>query len=582
MKISLRGPLAVALTALLLAGCSFQPGIIERQPDADPERLLEQAEQQTPEQAALSRLEAADILARRGDRTQALEVAKQVDDSRLEREARVRWALLLSELGEAEGDPWAVIQAGQLLDEIQLPREASLTLRERLGRALGEVDEPLAAARALIEVQAATEREDLNDPIWAQLSRLDRRELDTLRGGDDLTAGWVALTELVRSTGSDIQRLFAHLDDWRERYRGHPAARRLPAEITALGELRGQRVDHIAVLLPESGPLTSIAEATRQGIRTHHLSGVDSGAQLSFIDSSSGDMPALYREAEALGAQVVIGPLDKDIVSRLEQRDRVPMPTLALNYGRGERNRAKGLFQYGLSAEDEARQAAQRAYGDGHRLASLLVPDNDWGRRVGEAFWNAWRELGGEVANAVRYNPGAPATESAKRAATNPKPDMLFLLALPDYARQVPPNLDYAYSGDLPIYATSHLYEGRLQPRLDADLNDVMFVDIPWQIPDAAVGGVEALPFLASYRELRDESNSTMFRLMAMGVDAYELALRMPQLQAIGGTELFGATGTLSAEDDGRIQRRLPWARFVDGVPQPVLAPNVFGDDRTP
>lgn len=583
MKISLRGPLAVALTALLLAGCAFQPGITERRPDVDPGRLLAQAEQQAPEQAALSRLEAADILARRGDRTQALEVAKQIDDSRLEREARVRWALLLSELGEAEGDPWAVIQAGQLLDEIQLPREASLTLRERQGRALGEVDEPLAAAKALLGVQAATDREDLNDAIWAQLSRLDHRELDALSdAGDDLTEGWIALAERVRSSGSDIQGLFARLDDWRERYRGHPAARRLPADVTALRELRGQRVDHIAVLLPESGPLSSIAEATRQGIRTHHLAGVESGAQLSFLDSSSGDMEALYQEAAARGAQVVIGPLDKDVVSRLEQRDRVPMPTLALNYGRGERNDAKGLFQYGLSAEDEARQAAQRAYGDGHRLASLMVPGNDWGRRVGNAFKQTWRELGGEIANDVHYNPGMPATASAKRAASNPKPDMLFLLALPEYARQVPPNLDYAYRGDLPIYATSHLFEGRLQPRLDADLNDVMFADIPWQIPDAAVGGVEALPYLDSYRELRDESNSTMFRLMAMGVDAYELALRMPQLQAIGGTELFGATGTLSARSDGRIQRRLPWARFVDGVPQPVIAPGTLGDERTP
>jgi outer membrane PBP1 activator LpoA protein len=211
-----------------------------------------------------------------------------------------------------------------------------------------------------------------------------------------------------------------------------------------------------------------------------------------------------------------------------------------------------------------------------------MVPDNDWGRRVGEAFWEAWRDLGGDVANAVRYDPQSPATESARRAATNPQPDMMFLLALPEYARQVPPNLDYIDSGDLPIYATSHLFAGQLQPRLDADLNDVLFADIPWQIPDAAVGGVEALPFLDSYRTLREESNSTMFRLMAMGVDAYELALRMPQLQAISGTELFGATGTLSADDDGRIQRRLPWARFADGVPQPVLIPSVFVDERAP
>ncbi|MDR9439365.1 MAG: penicillin-binding protein activator, partial [Halomonas sp.] len=255
MKISFRGPLAAALTALLLAGCSFQPGIVERQPDSDPQRLLLQAEQQQPGQAALSRLEAADILARQGSRTQALEVAKEIDDSRLERQARTRWALLLSELGETEGDPWAVIQAAQLLDEINLPRDASLTLRERLGMALAEVDEPRAAARALIRVQAETQREDLNDPVWDQLSRLDGGSLASLREeGGDLTRGWVTLTELVRSSGGDIQRLFARLDEWRERHRGHPAARRLPGEITALGELRGQKVSHIAVFLPESGP----------------------------------------------------------------------------------------------------------------------------------------------------------------------------------------------------------------------------------------------------------------------------------------------------------------------------------------
>ncbi|MGM0983893.1 MAG: penicillin-binding protein activator [Pseudomonadota bacterium] len=581
MKISFRGPLAAALTTLLLAGCSFQPGIVERQADDDPQRLLQQAEQQAPDQAALSRLEAADILARQGNHTQALEVAKEIDDSRLERQALARWTLLLSELGEAEGDPWAVIQAGQLLDEVELSREASLTLRERLGMALAEVGEPRAATRALIRVQAETDREDLNDPIWDQLSQLDGSSLSNLKEqADDLTLGWVALAELVRSSGGDLQRLFARLEDWRERHRGHPAAQRLPGEITALNELRGQEVDHIAVFLPESGPLAGIAGAIREGIRTHHFEGVDRGARLSFFDSTQGELETLYREAAARGAQVVIGPLDKDAVSRLEQRERVPLPTLALNYGRGDSNQTLGLFQYGLSAEDEARQAAQRAWVDGHRLASLLVPDNDWGRRVGEAFWNAWREQEGKIANAVRYNPEASATESARRAVTNPQPDMLFLLALPEYARQVPPTLDYYNSGDLPIYATSHLFEGRLQPRLDHDLDDVLFVDIPWQIPDAAVGGVEALPFLDSYRSLREESDPAMFRLKAMGVDAYELARRLPQLQAIRGSELFGATGTLSPGDDGRIQRRLPWARFVNGVPQPVLIPGVFGDDR--
>jgi outer membrane PBP1 activator LpoA protein len=156
------------------------------------------------------------------------------------------------------------------------------------------------------------------------------------------------------------------------------------------------------------------------------------------------------------------------------------------------------------------------------------------------------------------------------------RPDILCLLALPDYARQVPPTLDYYNAASVPIYATSHLFEGRLQPRLDRDLDDIQFVDIPWQIPDAAVGGVEVLPFVDSYRELRQEADPALFRLRAMGVDAYELARRLPQFQALTSSELFGATGILRVDQEGRIHRQLPWARFVNGVPQPILLSITF------
>ncbi|HSP59408.1 MAG TPA: penicillin-binding protein activator [Halomonas sp.] len=590
MIISIRGLLAAALMALVLAGCGLQPSIMERQTADDPQRLLEQAEQQAPDRAALTRLEAADILARQGRRTQALEVAKEIDDRQLEASARLRWALLLSDLGEALDDPWAAIQAGQDIEVLQPTPEQSVTLRERLGMALLEVDEPLAAAETLLDVQADTDREALNDPIWKALTQLDTRQLTSLESGaDSLTRGWLDLAELFRTSGGDIQRLFDRLDDWRSRHGNHPAARRLPSELLALRELRGLEVNHIAVFLPESGPLSEVAAALREGMRTHHLNEINRGnsVQLTFIDSSDGDLEALYREAENRGAQVVVGPLEKQLVSELERRDQVPLPTLALNYGTAERNQTDNLFQYGLSAEDEARQTARRAWQDGHRRAAVLVPDNDWGGRVGEAFWNEWRDRGGEVTKAVRYDPQGsvanavkPALNVSNERARLGNVDMLFLLALPEFARQVPPTMDYYYASKLPIYATSHLYEGRIQPRLDHDLNDVRFIDIPWQIPDAAVGGEEALPFYASYRELREESDPAMFRLLAMGVDAYELARRLPQLQALPDSEVFGATGTLHTGEDGRILRQLPWARFVNGVPQPALIPGLFDQSR--
>ena len=568
-----RGLLAILLLALLVTGCA-PPGIIDRVPDDDPASLLEQAEQQAPEQAAASRLEAADILARRGQRTQALEVLGDIDDARLHGDQRLQWAMLLSELGEELDEPRAVIRAGQLLDQVEVPRDAGLFLRERMGRALMQVEDYRAAAELLLHVQARTDSEALNDVIWPSLSRLDGNEFAGLReGADELTLGWLELASLVRESDGDVERLFARLEAWRERNPQHPAARSIPTDIQALRELRGQQVRHIAVLLPESGPLAGIAESIRTGMRIHHLQSIErnGGVRLSFLDASRGDLDALYTEARSLGAQVVIGPLDKDQVSELEARDRVPLPTLALNYGDGSANQAQGLFQYGLSAEDEARQVARRARADGHRRSALLVPDNEWGARVGRAFEQEWRNLDGVVTNIIAYNPRGSATESTRRVLSGGHPDMLFLLALPSYARQVPPTLDYFNAANLPIYATSHLYEGRPQPQLDHDLDAVNFVDIPWQIPDAAVGGVEALPYLASFQDLQPDADPSTFRLMAMGVDAYELARRLPQFQLLPESELSGATGLLVPGRDGRIERRLPWARFERGVPRPAL-----------
>ncbi|MFI0471492.1 penicillin-binding protein activator [Halomonas sp. HMF6819] len=500
MKRSLRGLLATAFTALLISGCAIQqPSGVDRISDADAGRLLSQAEQQGPEQASLSRLEAATILAGQGDREAAFDAAAAVDEASLSERDRVRWALLFSELGRALDDPRAVLRATQVLDD-ELPMQGNeqQTLRERAQWARQAMDEPG-------RVQAS-----------------------------------------------------------------------LPA-------LEGQDIRRIMVALPQSGPLSSVADTISNAMREHNkVRG--QGVELTFVDSSQYSTDELYSRAQQMNAQLIVGPLDKEDVTRLEQRQSVPLPTLALNYGSGAQNQAAGLFQYGLSAEDEARQAARRAYQDGRRQVAVMVPDNDWGRRVGEAFWNEFHQLGGEVPNAVRYNPSNDVSSAVETAlnvsggrAQLGNIDGLFLLALPEYARQVPPMMDFYYAQKLPIYATSHLHEGTQERRLNQDLDDVMFVDIPWQIPDAAVGGAEALPFYSSYQALHGEADASLFRLQAMGVDAYELATHLSDLSSIQGFN--GSTGTLSMSGDGRIHRELPWARFQNGRPAPILSPGLLGDE---
>ncbi|GEK50800.1 penicillin-binding protein activator [Vreelandella venusta] len=501
MKQSIRGLLATAFMALLITGCAMQsPSVVDRVPDQDAGQLLSQAEQQAPEQAAKTRLEAANILARQGQRENAFDAADAVDETMLSESDRVRWAMLFSELARGLDNPRAVLRATQVLDD-ELPMRAN-------------------------QQKTLTERQQ-----WARQA-LDQAEYTNV----------------------------------------------------SIPELAGVEIRRIAVALPESGPLSSVANAIASAMRRHHELHGDN-VQLNFINASQYSLDEIYQRAEQMNAQLLIGPIDKSQVTQLEQRDSVPLPTLALNYGNSASNQAPQLLQYGLSAEDEARQAARRAFQDGHRQMSIMVPDNAWGRRVGEAFWNEWQSQGGEITNAVRYNPSNAVANAVKTAlnvsgdrARLGNIDALFLLALPEYARQVPPTLDYYYAPNLPVYATSHLHEGRLQTRLDQDLNDVMFIDIPWQIPDAAVGGEEALPFYSTYAELRNESDASMFRLMAMGVDAYELGIRLSDLSALDG--MNGSTGTLHLSDDGRIHRELPWAKFQNGVPSPILIPGLLNDDQ--
>ncbi len=502
MKQTFRGLFATALTGLLLAGCAVQqqsPSVVDRAPAQDPSQLLGKAEQQAPGKAAQTRLEAANILARQGQRDSAYDITDGLDESVLSASDRVRWALLHSELARALDQPRAVLRASQVLDD-----ELSMSSRQQ---------------QTLIEHRR-----------WARKA-LDQPDLKNFE----------------------------------------------------MPEIAGQQIQRIAVFLPESGPLSNVADTLEKAIRTHHKLAGD-GTTLRFIDTTQFSLDELYRRAEEMNAQIVIGPLSKDRVTQLEQRPSVPLPTLALNYGESDHNQAKRLFQYGLSAEDEARQAAKRAKQDGRQKMALMVPDNAWGQRVGDAFGQALQQQGGKVTNALRYNPNGSASNAVKQAlgvsgerARLDNIDALFLLAVPEYARQVPPLLDYYYASSLPVYATAHLNEGVNQPRLDKDLDGIMFADIPWQIPDAATGGEEALPFYPSYKALSEEADGSMFRLMAMGVDAYEAGTRLADIAAL--QDFQGATGRLYLTADGRIYRDLPWAQFQNGVPGAILSPSRAGDE---
>ena len=66
-------------------------------------------------------------------------------------------------------------------------------------------------------------------------------------------------------------------------------------------------------------------------------------------------------------------------------------------------------------------------------------------------------------------------------------------------------------------------------------------------------------------KETWSQFPSAYLRLIAMGIDAYNLASRLNDLET---NQYPGATGNLSLTSDNRIKRNLVCAKFIDGQPE--------------
>lgn len=308
---------------------------------------------------------------------------------------------------------------------------------------------------------------------------------------------------------------------------------------------------------------------------------------LSIYDTSSfEEVTQAYDQAVKEGAEMVIGPLKKDNVALLKQKRNLSIPVLALNYAGDQKPASRHFFQFGLRTEDEVRQVAERAWIEGNKHAAVLFPESEWGFRVQQAFVDHWLELGGNIvaqsgftgkndySNAIKKMLNIEQSEqrakNIKRVLGesiefNPRRrqdiDFIFLLGSPGQARQIKPTLDFHYAADLPVFATSNIYEGHSDSDRDKDINGIQFVDIPWVLTDEDAVKAASQPVWG-------DSTDSQQRLYALGVDAYRLVPRLQLMLAVPNGSLFGATGTLSLAENQRIERKLMWAQIKRGVPE--------------
>ena len=576
MTVCLRLFTALCLAALL-AACASSPssslGELPRTPDASLEQLLQQASaSQDPQKAALLRLSAADLAMRQQNNERAAQILAQVPMDQLKPAQQVFASTLTAELAMNRNNPKAALTALShpsvaRLDE--MPADLQVRTHTVHARALEADEQTLAAARERVAMSAnltGDAANSNNDAIWALVAALPVEQLQAQSNG--LLGGWTSLALAVKRAGT-VQEQQTAIDQWRAQNPAHPAAIQLPTPLVKLKELASQPLTKIALLLPQEGQLASVSKALRDGFVAAHYQAQQAGQNppsIQFYDSSRlTSLDDFYRQAQADGVQLVVGPLEKTLVKQLNARSQLPITTLALNYSEGTQGPAQ-LFQFGLAAEDEAREVARRARADGLTRAGAMVPKGEWGERVLNAFRQEWVAHGGSLVG-IEYidQPVALAQQVGdlvqQRKNSSEPMQFLFLAATPQQAQQIKPTLNYQYASDLPVYATSHVFSASGNQDQYNDMNGVRFCETPWLLEPGN-------PLRQQVAAQWPQAAGSLGRLYAMGVDAYTLTSRLGQLKALPDSRIDGLSGSLGMSPTQHVERQLPWAEFVNGQVQ--------------
>ena len=601
--------LVYSLTALLLNACTGVPTTptpdqtaVDAQgdllvpsavPEENPETYVQLAAQTQGEERDTHLLHAAELYIDRGDydaanaQLQAISLASASTRTM----QMMQWVSARIELGRGRPrEALKLLEFSSILDN-----DMQIRVHHLRAQAFLDAGYPLEAAKTrmqmdqLLSDEAA--RRSNQQAIWEALSLLPATTLSQLSQAplNPVFLGWVELAKIAKRGQIDWQNLQDGLFAWRKRYPNHPAAEFFIEELGRKQIELMDRPSHIAVLLPLTGPYAGVAGAIRDGFMTAYYEHPDPQLRpkISFYDT--GKNPAeiwnTYRRAVDKGADFVVGPFLKSAVDNLAQATELDVPTLTLNYAHGQQEITGNLYQFGLLPEDEARQAAEMAFRQGHQLAAALVPQGDWGHRLVTAFQQRFEELGGQLISAQTYTPGANDFKRPIQSLLNihhsyarykkvrrivggdvkfipyrrQDVDSIFIAATPKDARQLKPQFKFHYAGELPVYATSHAYTGKLNPQADRDIDDLYYCDMPWILNPSK-------PLKQALHTYWPEQQQYT-RFFAMGADAYNLIPFMGRLQQKSYERFSGQTGNIYLDPYHRLHRELLWAQFVRGKP---------------
>lgn len=449
-------------------------------------------------------------------------------------------------------------------------------------------------------IESADKASENYNHLWTVALALDVDTLNNYReSATEKVKSWLELAIINKTIQGNIN-LEAAINTWSQNYPGHPAQDKIIPEIIANSMQVFLVPQKIALLLPRNSALRNASNAIQEGFLAAWYEQETEKPLIKIYNTDEQNILETYKLAVDDGAEFIVGPLEKEAVATLIDNNAITVKTMVLNQYEGNSNISSAgpnplLIQFGLSPEDEARQVAERVWFEGLANVLIITPATSWGERIYNAFQSTWDQLGGRNLEHIRLGTDAQEFSTAieqllnidnslQRSKTlksvlnrklNYEPrrrhdaDFIFIAANPVIGRQLMPHLRYYRAEDLNVYSISNIYTGNVNAHADSDMNNLIFPDMPWIVdPSRKYSTLQTK--INNYRNLE---NSSYKRLYAFGIDAYNLVSQLGKLASDPSLSYEGETGTIKLDPTGKIHRNMTWAKFVEGIPQPIDAP---------
>ena len=551
------------------------------------DRLLLDAGRTQPPKSTELKLDAAGIAIERGDISLASRIIDSIKSPYVSTNSTRDYSYFASEVALANDNYLHAIRIleDQRFQNIRLDEEMQVRAGQLRARSYLLGRSYLASARELIYINSLLPpkvRSENHETIFSSLLQLSEKTLQ-LQAEQSITSeirGWLSLAAMAKRFQDDPLRQLNSLKKWQQAWPNHPAAIIVPSSLRMLSRIVEEQPQNIALVLPLNGKLGAIGHAIRDGFIAAHYQ-LTPASSLKIYDSTKGEIVDIITRAVSDGAELVIGPLDREKVTKVANLP-LKVPVIALNRTLNSEINSN-LYQFGLAPEDESTQVAEQVFREGLFKGLIVAPDSEWGDRNLAAFTDSFTDRGGLIVDSVRFTDQRDYSDliksllnvdsSEQRAAAlrqitgerfeftarrRQDIDFVFLLSNATQARGINPTLAFFYAEDIPVYATSHVHIGTDSQINSIDMNGIRFCDIPWKLTKND-----------TIKQLIVESwngaSSQLAPFYALGVDAHRLYPRLQQLKEFPEENIFGATGILTLNKDNIVNRALTWAQFQGG-----------------